>query len=83
MTLLNAAGILCTTALLVVVVSGHSYGSDVYGYIESRLLGSDMFYENAAATAGSCETKTYENQCLTAEFDSDYPVHVCQKDGNT
>ena len=85
MTLYNSAGILCIITLFAVAVSGHSYGSDIYDYIESHLLGSDMFYENAAAMRaadfGSCPTETSANQCQTAELESDYPVHVCPKDG--
>ena len=90
MTLCNFAGILCIAALLVVTVSGYSHGSDGYGYIESRLLDSNIFYENAAAMKvdfGSCDVSTSaEEICQTADFklqETDHPVHVCLKDGKT
>ena len=84
----SAAGILLIASLFVVSASGHVYGNDVQGDVESRLLASDILhdieYENAAAMSvdfGSCATETYETQCQTAELGSDYPVHVCPTDG--
>ena len=88
----NSAGILFIVSLFAVAASGHVYGSDVQGDIESHLLGRDMFYdydydyenENAAAMKvdfGSCAAEMYETQCQTAELESDYPVHVCPTDG--
>ena len=84
----SAAGILLIASLFVVSASGHVYGNDVQGNVESHLLASDILhdieYENAAAMTvdfGSCATEMYETQCQTAELWSDYPVHVCQTDG--
>ena len=90
----SAVGTLLIASFFVVSASGHVYGSDVQGDVESRLLLSDIFYdydydydyenENAAAMTvdfGSCATETYETLCQTAELESDYPVHVCPTDG--
>lgn len=86
MILYNSAGILYIANLFLVVVS--RYGYDGHGYIESRLLNSNIFYENAAAMKvdfGSCAAAaSAEEICQTADFmlqETDHPVHVCLKDG--
>ena len=73
----NSARVLLCVAAIVLVAAV----SDVHGHFES----SNMFFENAATIqvdSKSCAVTGAHEVCHTAKLESDYPVHVCPRDGN-
>ena len=93
MALFSSAKLLCVTAsLLVVVVSGTSHYGYEYGRARQLSVTGksggifNRYYDNAARamqvdSTQSCAVSGAHEVCHTAELESDFPVHVCPKDG--